>query len=141
MGFQKAFLSNTAKKILKQKEGRFIQESNSYQSLDTEDDTLYKQGELFIERCIRQVSKDTEHSEQLKMGKIDGSEFSKMEMQIFKFYNREYEKKKYKVEQNKGLLLNRRRNAVCEHSMEERIGLGLCLQRHQHNEYMLDYEM
>ena len=152
MGLQKVFFNNTSKKILKRKEERFLQERDGYQSLDIQDATLYKQGELFIQRCIRGISMDLDQTnadsaiantnELFKMNKNGNRELSKMEIEILRFYTREYQRKKYthSIEQNKGLL-NRRRNAVCEQSMEERIGLGLCLQRHQHNEYMMDYEM
>ena len=145
MGLHKVFFNNTPKKSSKRKD----QYEPGYQIMKDYDAILYQHGELFIERCLRQtpptdfkqIDVDLNFYQYGTNQTNENNKLSKFEMEIIRFYARDHERKRSHSMDNNKAMLSRRRNAVCEQSMEERIGLGLCLQRHQHNEYMMDYEM
>jgi hypothetical protein len=122
-------------KTKNKKESSKLTKQDSYEDID-ESAKLYEHGELFIERCDTSGGMRHESYVDLREKK---PKLSKAEHELMLYYAQELKKNSSQIRSKS--TLNRRRNAVCEQNLEERFGLGLCLQRHQHNEYMLQYEI
>ena len=134
MAWNKVFRCKQSKKQ-KQSSPSKVTKQDSYEDID-ENSKLYEHGELFIERCYPNSHARHENCIDLREKK---PKLSKAEFEVMLYYMEEFKRNSSQTRSKS--TMNRRRNAVCEQNLEERFGLGLCLQRHQHNEYMLQYEM